>query len=284
MAKDNRKKEERQKFKDEYYKKILGEPGESLLKDDKAAQKKILKQEGERLTRLVAKESSSKAVTGDCTKLLTEARENLEKDDPEMNKVLGYFDGVRQRLLRAYDSREAQPNFFPLIAGYNLVWFIGLVGIIVIYQLVPGQERLVDTAWVCLACALWGGVGGVVDAYFALHTHFADQDFDRRYWPWYYFHPLLGLSMGAVVFLILQAGLLAVSGVPLQEAAAANAAAASLQDTVTANITAVSNEAEGISKIGVTALPIVIAFLAGFRQRTAVKFFTRIIKSIFEKE
>ena len=103
-----------------------------------------------------------------------------------------------------------------------------------------------------------GGVGGIVDAFFAVHSHFSNQDFNKQYWPWYYFHPFIGLSMGVLIFLVLQAGLLAVSSTTLQETAT--------------------------TKIGVTALPIVLAFLAGFRQRTAVTFLTRIITSIFQKE
>jgi uncharacterized iron-regulated membrane protein len=126
-------------------------------------------------------------------------------------------------------------------------------------------------------------MGGVMDAFFAQHRHFSDQDFDKAYLPWYYTHPVLGISMGAVVYLIIQAGLLAVSGLPLEEVATANTTAASLQDAVTANITATSSEGTEVNKIGVTALPIAIAFLAGFRQRTGVDFFTRIITSIFSR-
>jgi|GEM_PF-653641 len=281
MVRDNRTKEEKQKARDDYLGRVLVKPGESLLKEGKVAQKKTLQQEIEKLRSLVGENSSSKKVTDDCNGLFAKADEELNDEHPKIHKVLSSLDGVRQRLIRAYDSREARPVWFPRIVSYNTIWFLGLVFLIVFFRLIPGQERLTDTAWVCLACALWGGIGGVVDAFFSQHRHFADQDFDKSYWPWYYTHPVLGLSMGAVVYLIIQAGLLTVSGLPLEEIATANATAASLQNAVSANVTAASSEAAGASKIGVTALPIVVAFLAGFRQRTGVDFFTRIITSIF---
>jgi hypothetical protein len=283
MGKDDRKKQEKQKEKEEYYKKVLGDPGTTLIDEDPAKQKKILVHELERISRLAAEDSSSAAVSADCAALLDGARALLKEEKPDAGAVLGKFDKVRQRLLQAYESRAAQPEWFPFITVLNLVYLAIIVLIIVLYQLIPGQKNLENSAFVCLACALWGGVGGVVDAFFALHTHFARQDFDRQYWPWYYFHPILGLSMGAVVFLVLQAGLLAISGMPLQEAAAANVTAASVQNALTANITAVAPAVAASGKIGVTALPIALAFLAGFRQRTAVDFLTRIVAAVFQK-
>jgi hypothetical protein len=281
VFRDSRTKEEKQQARDDYLGRVLGEPDESLLRDDRAEQKKVLGQEIERLRKLVDEQSSSNKVTDNCNDLFTRADEELNEEHPKIYKVFNNIDRIKQRLIRAYDSREARPFWFPRIVGYNLIWFVGLVFLIVFFRLIPGQERLTDTAWVCFSCALWGGMGGVMDAFFAQHRHFADQDFDKAFLPWYYTHPVLGISMGAVVYLIIQAGLLAVSGLPLEEVATANTTTAALQSAVAANISAGANEAGEASKIGVTALPIAIAFLAGFRQRTGVDFLTRIITSIF---
>jgi H+/Cl- antiporter ClcA len=126
-----------------------------------------------------------------------------------------------------------------------------------------------NTLYVFLACAVWGGVGGIVDAFFALNTHIAKQDFDKQYWPWYYYHPILGLTLGSVIFLILQAGLLTLTNAPLQEV---------MSDNITTDSSLLAS-----SKIGVTALPIAFSFLAGFRQKTIVDFLTRIVSAIFQK-
>jgi hypothetical protein len=67
------------------------------------------------------------------------------------------------------------------LLGTNLV-YLGVIGVFIgLKMLIPGQGNLRNTAFVCLACALWGGFGGVVDAFFALHTHFFRQDFDKQY-------------------------------------------------------------------------------------------------------
>ncbi len=266
--KEAKKEAEKRARRDDYIKIVLGDQGKSLIVEDSANQKMLFLQELERLAGLVADVSISTAVTGDCNKLLDDANNLINTASQDKCAIIGKFDKVKQRLIRAYDSREDHPLFFGLITLWNLSLLFLFVYCIVVYTLVPGQSRLENTAFVCLACAIWGGIGGIVDAFLAMHTHIAKQDFDRQYMPWYYLHPFLGLSMGAVVYLILQAGLLAVSGVPLQEAA-------------TANATAISSEGTVLNKIGVTALPIALAFLAGFRQRTAVDFFTRIITSIF---
>jgi hypothetical protein len=58
-----------------------------------------------------------------------------------------------------------------------------------------------------LATILWGGLGGVVGALYALWKHVADlQDFDKQYSIWYLTNPILGVGLGAFVFLIIQAG------------------------------------------------------------------------------
>jgi hypothetical protein len=127
-------------------------------------------------------------------------------------------------------------------------------------MLIPGQESLQQIGLVALACALWGGVGGVVDAFFALHSHISDRDFDMHFRSWYFLHPLLGLSLGGIIFLLFQAGLLAVADTQLKEAADA---------------------ADGVT-VGGTVLPIALAFLAGFKQNTAYKFIGRVVRSVFQ--
>lgn len=58
-----------------------------------------------------------------------------------------------------------------------------------------------------LSSLFWGGLGGVVGALYALWKHIADsQDFDRQYTIWYVTNPLLGIALGAFVFLVIQAG------------------------------------------------------------------------------
>ncbi|MGD1119387.1 MAG: hypothetical protein ABR886_07860 [Dehalococcoidales bacterium] len=242
----------------EYYQKVIGDLTASLIATDEKEQKAKLSRELERLGALVAEDSGSAAVTDDCNKLLDDARSLLQAVSIDVNAVLSKFGKVKQRLIQAYESRSAWPTWFWILMGANLL-YLALIGVFIGWKmLIPGQGNLGSTAYVCLACALWGGFGGVVDAFFALHTHFSSQDFDRQYRPWYFLHPLLGLSLGAVIFLVLQAGLMAVSDTSLKE---------------------VKN-----SPVGVTALPIALAFLAGLKQNAAIEFLGRVVKSMFQND
>lgn len=68
-----------------------------------------------------------------------------------------------------------------------------------------------------LGSMTWGGLGGVIGAWLSLIKHISqDQDFDRQHTLWYLNSPVMGIGVGAVIYLILRAGLLSLSG-PAQE-------------------------------------------------------------------
>jgi hypothetical protein len=267
---EDEKKAQRIAEKKEYLDKVIGVPDSTLIDTDSIKQKSLIEKEEERLAKLVIEQGVSAAVTNDCNALLSEVNALVNAEKIDTCTILGKFNKIKQRLVRAYESRQAAPVFSQLIFILNFVYLFIFVWYIVTLSLVPGQKNLENTAFVCLACAIWGGIGGVVDAFFAFYKHISSQDFDRQYWPWYCFHPLLGLSLGAVIFLVFQAGWLAVGGTGIQNA-------------VSGNITSDTTTVVSTGAIGATALPIAVAFLAGFRQQTAVDFITRIISSIFQK-
>lgn len=64
-----------------------------------------------------------------------------------------------------------------------------------------------------LATMSWGALGGVIGAMLALVKHIAwEQNFDRQHSLWYLASPIMGIAIGAVVFLIIRAGLLSITG------------------------------------------------------------------------
>jgi hypothetical protein len=244
-----------------YYNAVLSTAAVPLIVvGDKTQTKTNLVKEAERLSRLIAQQSSSIPLTKACSKLLEEAHGLMATDPVNPGAVLGKFEEVKQLLLRAHESRKAWKWWgFGLLIG-NCACLAIVATIILWKTLIPGQAALESSLNVFLACALWGVTGGVVDALFALHTHFANQRFDLRYRAWYILHPILGLSLGTVVFLVIQAGMLAVSGTELKEGAAET------------------------GLVGATTFPIVVAFLAGFKQSTIYEFLTRVARSIFKSE
>lgn len=255
---------------DPYYQRVLGPSDQQLLVDDLNTSKKNLTKEVERLSRLVSEKSTSLAVTRDCDALLDQARANLAGDQPETSAASRNLHKVKRRLLTAHESRKTWPKWVSGLLVLNFVFLVGFGLFIGLFTLIPGQKNMENTAFVCLACAMWGGLGGVIDAFIALYLHTSRQDFDLHFRTWYFVHPIQGAALGAVVYLFIQAGLLATTG-------------SSLQETTSANITETVSSGAVSSNIGATALPLVIAFLAGFKQNKVRRFLTRIVTAIFEK-
>ncbi len=97
-----------------------------------------------------------------------------------------------------------------LAAGmFILPWLVSRVGPSLGY--VPGPSNgAQSTDWlvVALKSVIWGGLGGVTGALYALWRHVArEQDFDKQYTMWYITNPIMGLALGAFVYLVIQAGL-----------------------------------------------------------------------------
>jgi hypothetical protein len=67
---------------------------------------------------------------------------------------------------------------------------------------------LQDDLFLGVSTALWGGLGGVVGAMFALWRHVSlKQDFNPQHKMWYYTQPIMGIPIGVVVFLLVRIGI-----------------------------------------------------------------------------
>jgi hypothetical protein len=61
--------------------------------------------------------------------------------------------------------------------------------------------------------AAWGSIGGVLGALYSLYWHAAQvKDFHRQYLMWYIVQPVIGVIIGAVVYVITGAGFIGASG------------------------------------------------------------------------
>ena len=100
---------------------------------------------------------------------------------------------------------------------------------------------------------LWGGIGGVVGALYSLHWHVSElQDFDKQYSLWYVVQPLMGLILGGIIHLVIVTGLLAL--IP-------------------------GSGSNADPTVAVQWFPILIACLAGFRQKFAYELLDSIMKA-----
>ena len=105
----------------------------------------------------------------------------------------------------------------PWLFVYELVWLVALGWLtysMVVAPISPaaGATPALININQLLTSLCWGGMGGVVGAFFALWKHVAvDQDFDSQYSMWYFTNPIMGVALGGFVFLVIQAGFLSLT-------------------------------------------------------------------------
>jgi hypothetical protein len=140
-----------------------------------------------------------------------------------------------------------------------MVWIVALVMGIFAAELVAnlvtavaGGALGIDGLSRLWSTAMWGGLGGVIGAFYSLYWHVAKvRDFDKQYVMWYIVQPPIGLLLGAVVYLILGSNFLAMQGMT--------------QDNQT---------------VTVPLFPYAVAVIAGFRQRFILEMIDRVIQVI----
>ncbi|MCX8023569.1 MAG: hypothetical protein N3A60_00030 [Thermanaerothrix sp.] len=119
-----------------------------------------------------------------------------------------YHLAFRERMIRA-SQRVGIPLFF-----YEVIWFVALIWMLIQINTVPTYEVIRNSSPIAevnlvhlLSSLIWGGLGGVVGALYALWKHIAkEQDFDPQYALWYLTNPVLGVMLGGFIFLVIQAG------------------------------------------------------------------------------
>jgi len=99
---------------------------------------------------------------------------------------------------------------------YEVVWAVISFAIMFYWMNWAGystfQEGGTDLVYF-IGCMMWGGIGGVIGALISLVKHIAiEQDFDRQHMLWYISSPIIGYGVGAVIFLVLRAGLISLTG------------------------------------------------------------------------
>ncbi len=187
---------------------------------------------------------------------LMSGRENYEEAERALSEV-------EYRIHHAGRVREWSRTIGTRLLLYELAWALAIVlgmmylpnavsGFVASSSTLGGTSNLLDAS-IGVTTMLWGGLGGVVGALVALRKHVArDQDFDRQWSIWYITNPLMGVVLGAFVFLLVRAGLFAL--LPGSEA-----------------------------QIQSTWLIYAFAWLAGFQQNVAYGLVERVVR-IFDVE
>ncbi len=182
-------------------------------------------------------------------------RDHYEEAERALNEVEYYLEFSRRVQIWSYSIG------WKLLA-YEIFWAV-LLGIAMFvvpvllrrytpllgYSLQPTDD-LNSVQWLIdgFKSMFWGGLGGITGALYALWRHIAqEQDFDKQYTMWYITNPIMGIALGAFIYIIMQAGLLA----------------------MTAGTQNAMNSA---------ALVFVLAWLSGFQQNVAYDIIRRVLK------
>ena len=145
---------------------------------------------------------------------LAEARNKLMSDRGLYEEAVRQLAEVKYRLNRnKRASWDQQPRAM-------LVYLLALIVLAVIgfisttpLSLVVGpriaiQGFIFDVVWQSI---LWGGMGGVTGALYGLWKHVAaEEDYDPQFALWYYTNPIMGVVLGAFVYVLMQLALPAV--------------------------------------------------------------------------
>jgi hypothetical protein len=217
-----------------------------------------LDMEIERLYDEVAKELSVHKTDAEyALRTLNEAQDIILEDTRQYDEALYRVAVVKTMLARKKNLQRWSYTWGLAVFFYALVWFAAFItGFIAMdflrTALGEASQSLmaIRGAWVS---ALSGGIGGIIGIFYSLYWHVAmKQDFDRQYVMYYLVQPIMGFVLGALIYFIVVAGFLIFR---FDEQAV---------DTV-------------------TALGVVLGFVAGFRQRVVFEMIDRIVKKLLPR-
>jgi hypothetical protein len=130
----------------------------------------------------------------------------------------------------------------------------------------------------------FGALGAVLISLTGVFEH--EHDWDLSYWPWHVARPLIGVALGVISVLILQAGVLAVGSTPIQPTATPTPASTQSIPTPTPTPTSTPSGSgqqtppASTPKIPTNLLYYLVAFLVGYREETFRELIKRLVDII----
>lgn len=163
----------------------------------------------------------NRQLTEECLALLSQARALLSLAHPKnLPQAELNVERTRARLKRARESDALAGRYGARVLVWEALWFV----IFVLALL--NAERLVEhfqlggreggaEATVLITALAWGGIGGVVAGFYRLPWHISRREYDSQYNLFYYVQPPMGMALGGMTFLMLNAAFTALLGQPL---------------------------------------------------------------------
>jgi hypothetical protein len=158
--------------------------------------------------------SENGVLAAQCQDLLQQARRALRAPDPDQAAVEAQLERVRMLLERAERSVDASRAHAPALAAYGAAWLAVLLFLVVFDREIAlwvgaraGRTDLVSLSglapfWMCMA---WAGIGAAAGSLYDLYRAVAQRDFVPEQRIGYLVQPVLGVAVGAVVYLVVAA-------------------------------------------------------------------------------
>lgn len=143
---------------------------------------------------------------------LDKAVEHLKSDDSKQSQhnAMSQIEMARKRQAQAIRQNELLP-WLPVSIALYLFCIIGVLAWLMITY--KSNIFASNSGWleILFGAALWGGVGSTADGLRELSNRLARQELDPIRTLWYITHPVIGAVAGGILFLLIYAGLLAIS-------------------------------------------------------------------------
>lgn len=175
----------------------------------------------ERAKKRIDEEINNTGMAGLLLDQLKFARNEILGGKANYEEAERYINEVEFRLAFYQRMRAWSRSLGVFLFAYEVVWGAALLAFVLLglgaaaFTSGPRVQlfNLPNDYIYLLATMSWGALGGVIGAMLALVKHISwEQNFDRQHSMWYLTSPIVGIAVGAVVFLIIRTGLLSITG------------------------------------------------------------------------
>ena len=142
-----------------------------------------------------------------------------------------------------------------LVLALWMVISLAVAALLIFRKSLWPRMETTPTSDIVIGAALWGIAGASIDGLRELHTRSAAQQFELSRMLWYWAHPIIGGGLGAIVFLVVIAGLL-----------------------TTGQNQVLTSDGGGFN----ATLPYLLAALVGFEEETVIRYLRRTVRQIFQ--
>jgi hypothetical protein len=184
-----------------------------------------------------------------------EAGEILDKEHPNLNESQFLLNSINELVLREEREQREQRNW-QFIAILIMILYIVALVVPVIFTDAATSNQPIQIFGIPLSVVMWGAAGSLAAILYRFYTEKGRVRFASEV-RWLIARPIIGIIMGAVVYIALVSGLVLVGGIP----------------------STTSQTSSGSALVGRIEVYWVLAFLAGFSD----KFYIGIIDLLVEK-